>query len=194
MKDFLKRVRADFMLSSILCIALGIVFVAWPEKMADLIGTVLAIIMIVIGAVYLCSFFFHVVTNRLSAAMGAIVLLLGVWVLVQPDIVLTLIPIVIGVVLLVHGLRGFRESLDAKKYGYNSWGIGAAFAIISIVLGVICVVNAFGVVKLAFWGIGAALIYNGISDIYIACSTSHAEKNYRKNAETIDVEFVDDEK
>ena len=32
MKDFLKRIKADFLLSSVLCIIMGIVFVVWSEE------------------------------------------------------------------------------------------------------------------------------------------------------------------
>ena len=192
MKDFFKRIRADYLISSLMCIALGIVFVVWPDKTSDLIGTVLAIIMIIIGIIYLCSFFLHIATNGLSAAIGGIVLLLGIWILIQPSIVLTLIPIVIGVVLLAHGLRGFKESWDSKGYGYNSWGIGAALSLISMVFRVVCIVDAFGVVKLAFVLIGIALIYNGVSNIWIAVHATKYEKTYRKEHETIDVEFKED--
>lgn len=192
-KDFFKQIRADYLLSSLMCIALGVVFIVWPDKTSDLIGTVLAVIMIVIGAVYLCSFFLHIATNGLSAAIGGIVLLLGVWILIQPSIVLTLIPIVIGVVLLSHGIRGFKESWDSKGYGYSSWGVGAVFSLISIVFGIVCIVDAFGVVKIAFVMIGIALVYNGLTNIWIAAHASHYERSYRKSQETIDVEFKDEE-
>lgn len=192
LKDFFKRIRADYLLSSLMCIALGVVFVVWPDRTSDFIGIALAIVMIIIGIVYLCSFFLHIATNGLSAAIGAIILLLGVWILIQPSIVLKMIPIVIGVVLLAHGLRGFKESWDSKGYGYNSWGIGAVFSLISMVFGVICIVNAFGVVKLAFVVIGIGLIYNGVTNIWIAIHTSKYEKSYRRQHETIDVEFKED--
>ena len=56
MKDFLRRIKADFLLSSVLCILLGVVFVIWNNSVINVMGSVLAIGMIVIGAVYLCSF------------------------------------------------------------------------------------------------------------------------------------------
>jgi uncharacterized membrane protein HdeD (DUF308 family) len=61
-----------------------------------------------------------------------------------------------------------------------------------MVLGVVCIVDAFGVVNLAIKLIGVALIYNGISNIYIAIASSRSERRYSKNHETIDVEFNED--
>ena len=75
-----------------------------------------------------------------------------------------------------------------------NWGVGILFSIVSLVLGILCIVNAFGLVKLTFAIIGIALIYNGISNIYIAIVSSKTERKYRKSQEAIDVEFVDDDK
>lgn len=192
MREFFRKIRADFLLSSLLCIALGIVFIVWREATVKAVGTILAVIMIVIGAVYLCSFFLNAVTKGISAAIGAIVLLLGVWVFIQPEIIVSVIPIVIGVLLIGHGVRGVKESLDSRKYGCASWGVGAALAGISMVFGVICIVDAFGVLELASVVIGIALIYNGISNIWIAARATTAEKKYRKEHDAIDVEFKED--
>jgi uncharacterized membrane protein HdeD (DUF308 family) len=192
MKEFMRRIRADYMLSSLLCIVMGIVFIANPNDVSSVIGTVCAVVLIIIGVVYLGSYFLHMVTNGISAAMGAVVLLLGVWVLLQPQIVTTLVPIVIGVVLLAHGVRGFRESLATRKFGSDAWGIGAVLSVISMILGVVCIVEAFGIVTFAIKIIGVALIYNGISNIYIAIASSRSERIYRKNHGTIDVEFNED--
>ena len=63
--------------------------------------------------------------------------------------------------------------------------------VISLVLGVLCVVDAFGVMEKAIIVVGIVLIYNGIANIWIALSTSRAETVYKKN-ETIDVDFIDE--
>jgi uncharacterized membrane protein HdeD (DUF308 family) len=61
-----------------------------------------------------------------------------------------------------------------------------------MILGVVCIVEAFGIVTFAIKIIGVALIYNGISNIYIAIVSSRSERIYRKNHGTIDVEFNED--
>ena len=85
MKDFLRRIKADFLLSSVLCILLGVVFVIWNNSVINVMGSVLAIGMIVIGAVYLCSFFLNIVTMGLSVVMGILVLAVGIWFLAEPS-------------------------------------------------------------------------------------------------------------
>lgn len=191
MKEFLKRIKADFLISSILCIVLGIVFIVWREATIHALGTIMAVILMVIGVIYLCSYFLNVVTNGFSAAIGAIVLVIGIWILIQPAIIVSLIPIVIGVVLLAHGIRDLKESVESKKYGYESWGVGIVLAVISIVFGIICIVDAFGVLELASILIGIALIYNGVSNIWIASRATKAARDYRNQHDPVDVEFKD---
>ena len=138
MKDFLKRVKADFLLSSIMCILLGVVFIIWKESVLDVIGSILAFGLILIGVVYLCSFFLKMVTNGFSVVMGIIVLAVGIWFLINPSIVFSLIPIAIGVVLIFHSIRGIIEAATAMKYEYRHLGIGMIMSVISLILGVFC--------------------------------------------------------
>ena len=51
MREFLKRAKADYLLSSVLCIALGIIFVVWKGGVIDVIGIILSIAMIIVGII-----------------------------------------------------------------------------------------------------------------------------------------------
>ena len=145
MKEFLRRIKADFLLSSVLCILLGVVFIIWNNGVLNVIGSVLAIGMIVIG-----------------------------------------------VVLLFHGIRGIKETIEAKKYGFDAWGANLILAIISVILGFFCVFDAFGMMEKATIVVGIILIYNGVSNIWIAGTATHAAKDYARRNGTVDVNFVED--
>ena len=192
MKDFLRRIKADYLLSSLLCILLGIVFIVWKDGVIDVMGSVFAIVLILIGAVYLGSFFLNLVTNGVSVLMGIIILAVGIWFLIQPSVIVSLIPIVIGVVLLFHGARALKETFDAKKYGYNSWGVSFILAMLSLVCGLICIFDAFGVMEKAIIVVGIILVFNGLSNIWISMTVTRAAKNYERRTAAVDVEFVDD--
>ena len=74
MKEFLGRIKADFLLSSVLCIALGLVFIIWRASVLTIVANVLAVVLIIIGVVYMCSYFLNIVTNGFSAMLGLVVL------------------------------------------------------------------------------------------------------------------------
>ena len=56
MKDFFKRVKADAIMSAVLCIALGVVLIVWPGETIDIVCKVLAAGLIILGGVELFSY------------------------------------------------------------------------------------------------------------------------------------------
>ncbi|WP_455721209.1 HdeD family acid-resistance protein [Agathobacter sp.] len=191
MREFLNRIKADFLLSSVLCIALGVVFIVWRASVLEVVANILAVLLIIIGAMYVCSYFLKIVTNGLSVMMGIVVLAVGIWFLIQPRVVVELIPIVIGLVLVFHSIRSIVEAVDAKKYGYNAWGVGLVLSVISLVCGILCVTNAFNIMKTATVIVGLILIFNGVSNIWITSRATKAETAYNKQQE-FESKFVED--
>jgi uncharacterized membrane protein HdeD (DUF308 family) len=126
-----------------------------------------------------------------ALALGILVILLGIWVLFRPEFILESISVVFAIVLLVHGIRALREAFVMKKAQYAYWWIAALLAVVSIVLGIICVVNRLAMWNMAVVIIGIALIYNGLSNLWIISRAAKTEKYVRQMKEAIDVEVHD---
>ena len=171
MKDFFKRVKADAIMSAVLCIALGVVLIVWPGETINIVCKVLAAGLIILGGVELFSY------------------IVGVWIFLKPSSIVSLVPIVIGVILAVHGVQDVKMALESKNGGYDRWWIMLIIAIISIAFGVLCIVNAFGMVKLAMQFVGAALIYDGISDLWVVTKTVRTVKDMEQEAKAVDVDY-----
>ena len=189
MREIMKKFRADMMLSALFSIVMGVILVAWPETTLDIICKAIAIILIVMGAAELVSYFWNKITYSLSGILGLVVLLIGIWIFVKPQSVLSLIPIVIGVILAVHGVQDLKVAFDTKRNGYTKWWSVLLMAIISLALGIICIVNAFGMVTLTMQIIGIALVYDGISDIWIVYKASKVAKEMKEERDALDVEY-----
>jgi|UniRef100_UPI003FF1555C conserved hypothetical protein len=189
MREIMKKFRADMMLSALFSIVMGVILVAWPETTLDIICKAIAIILIVMGAAELVSYFWNKITYSLSGILGLVVLLIGIWIFVKPQSVLSLIPIVIGVILAVHGVQDLKVAFDTKRNGYTKWWSMLLMAIISLALGIICIVNAFGMVTLTMQIIGIALVYDGISDIWIVYKASKVAKEMKEERDALDVEY-----
>ena len=127
------------------------------------------------------------------AILLALVIVLQLWgsnVKIGPtSFSLVLIPIVIGVILCVHGIQDLKLAVETKRNGYGKWWSMLIIAAVSLVFGVLCIVNAFGMVKLALQFIGIALIYDGISDLWVANRAVHAAKMMKQEAEAVDVDY-----
>ena len=193
MREFLNRAKADYLLSSVLCIALGIIFVVWKGGVIDVIGTILSIAMIIVGIIYLGSFILSLATFGASTIVGILVLAVGIWFLIQPSLIVSLVPVILGVGLVFHGIRAVTEAVNAKKYGYEKWGMDLVFAIICLVCGLVCVFCPLGVLKQFIMLVGIVLIINGALNLWIAVTATRAARDYRRRTETVDTEFVENE-
>ena len=112
--------------------------------------------------------------------------------MITPGVVVSVIPIIIGVILIYHGLKQVLLSMESKKYNNSKWGLGLLLAVISIVFGAICISNAFGIMELTSIVIGISLIYNGVSNIWVSWQATKSERNYHNGSTTIDVTFKKD--
>ena len=189
MKETLKRIKADIIVSALICVALGVVLLIWPAKTIDIFCKILAIGLIIMGVVDIVSYFMNKSIHPFAGALGLIVFLVGIWVFIKPESVVSLIPIVIGVILCVHGIQDMKLAIETKGNGYDKWWSMLIIAAISLVFGVLCIVNAFGMVKLALQLIGIALIYDGISDLWVANRAVRTAKAMQQEAEALDVEY-----
>lgn len=193
MREFLKRAKADYLLSSVLCIVLGIIFVVWKGGVIDVIGTILSVAMIIVGIIYLGSFILSLATFGASTIVGILVLAVGIWFLIQPSLIVSLVPVILGVGLVFHGIRAVTEAVNAKKYGYEKWGMDLVFAIICLVCGLVCVFCPLGVLKQFIMLVGIVLIINGALNLWIVVTATRAARDYRRRTETVDTEFVENE-
>lgn len=187
MKEFFKKLRIAAYLTAVLTIALGVILIAWPMEVTGLICRVLGALLVVMGAVYIFGYF---VEGRgiLSITGGLLFLFLGVWIFITPQSIATLVPIVIGVVLLVHSLRDFQMASEAKSNDSGRWGMLFLLALLNCVFGVVCICDSFGVVSLAVRMLGIALVYDGISNMIIVYHTAQAVKYAAEKLEPIDVD------
>ncbi len=202
MGETIKRLKVNIILSALVCAALGVVLLVWPAQTLDIFCKILAVGLIVIGAVQLTGYFMNRSLHPFAAPLGVIVLLVGIWIFIRPESIVSLVPIVIGVMLCVHGVQDLRLALETKNNGYDRWWGMIIVAVISLAFGVLCIVNAFGLVTLALQFIGVALIYDGISDLWVAFRAVQTAKAFRREAEefrreasAVDVEYreVEDE-
>lgn len=195
MKEFFKRVKAGIVIGALLCVALGVVLLIWPKETIDMFCKALAVVLVVMGIVNLATYFIDRAERVFSGILGLIVLLVGIWIFIKPERVEGIIPIVIGAILAIHGIQDIKLAIETKRNGYENWWAILLVAAVSLALGGACIVNAIGLIVLAMQFIGVALIYDGISDLWVVAKVLQAAKAMRQEAEALDVEYreVDEE-
>ena len=125
---------------SIIMFIIGLIFIIYPEVSFITITYILSILLIVNGIYFLIekesSIFF---SSFLT--LGVIELLLGIIMLVNPDIVKTLFPIVAGIIMITKSTLDLRLSILLYRNNINSWLSLLICSIISIICGLIIILN-----------------------------------------------------
>ncbi len=183
MKETLKRIKADVILSAILCVALGVILMIWPTQVTKVLCYILAAILCVMGIGHIISYMRNKLESRLGLATGIALVILGVWILVQPLNFAKIFPVVIGVVLLMHGLEDLRMTIEAKQNGDTAWGILLLITILNFAFGILLIWKAIEMVQIAMVIVGIALIYDGLSDLFVVYRVAGAVKAAKQAAE-----------
>lgn len=189
MKEFFKRMKMDAIVSALVCIAFGVVLILYPVQTTTAACRIVGAVIGVLGIVKIISYIMKSSEkNALHLTLGIILSVVGLWILLNPTSIQTLIFIGIGVVLFVHGLEDFAYALETKRGGYDTWWLIFVMAVFCMVLGVVCIVDSFGVISVALTFVGIALIYDGISDLWIVSRVNHVAKEVRRAAMAVEAE------
>ena len=191
MTEFLKGLKANYTGSAALCILFGLVLLIWP-------GTTTRIVCMLLGGVLLIYGAFQVVIclmNRertfLSQGMlilGIVLSVIGLWILLRPDMIIMAVPVIVGVVILIHGVHNVIQAVDLQRENYDKWWLALLLGILTVAFGGMLVFNPFAAVEMAVRMIGISLIYDGVSDMWILSRVFKVKKHKEK---VIDADYVD---
>ena len=178
MGTFVEGMKKNYFISAILTIALGAVLVIWPDWSGRILCYLLGAALILMGGIQLIvciraeriGFY-----SKFSMLMNIILILLGVWVCIRPDTVLSLVPVIIGIVLLIHGCMDLQFTMDIKHAGSGKWWIALIFALVTLTLGVFLVMHPFLAFEITMLIIGIGLLYDGISDLVLMIVAAYAQ-------------------
>lgn len=188
---FLKKLKTNIIISALLCILLGIVLVVWPDLSMQIVCTAVGAVLLIGGGVQLAVHFTardNSVYARLNLIMGIILAVVGVWILLQPDKVLAIIPIIVGIVIILHGVNNLRQAVVLCRDKYDKWWVVLILGLLTVGFGVLLVFNPFEALDAVVMLIGISLIYDGISDIWIVSRIYRTAKMLKQEAEALNVD------
>ena len=135
--------------TSIIYIALGACLVFMPVSTVNVMCKfVFGILLILVGLYHILIY----VAEKLNSTIfdlfsGGVLMVLGIFLFMNPQIVVKLLPILLGTFILVDSIWSLKGSLKLKKRGADSWKFLLLGSIIFIALGISLVVNPFTMVK-----------------------------------------------
>ena len=193
MSDFLKGLKANYTISAGLCTLLGLVLLIWPGTTMRIVCTLLGSMLLIYGLAQVVLYLINKERTMLSQGMmvfGIVLAVIGIWILTSPEMIIMAVPVIVGVLIVIHGVHNVVQAIALKKDGYDRWWLAFLFGALTVVLGGILVYNPFEVAETVVRFIGIFLIYDGVSDIWIL---SRVFKVKRDKERVIDVDYVDAE-
>lgn len=184
MKEIWKTIKWNTTVSALICVCAGIALFVWPDLFTLMACRAIAMLLIIVGAIHLLSYLLERRESfRLQAdlAIGAVLFALGLWMSLSPGFFISLIPLVLGAVVLVHGIQDIRYGLDLKKTVYEYWWTAVIFGVFSVLFGLVMITNPFDSASALTMLVGVALIYDGISDIWIVSRLSRSARRFSRN-------------
>ena len=112
MEGLLKKIKTNVVVSSALCVILGLVLVFRPGLSMRIVCTAVGVVLVLSGAMRMIDYFTARDGSLFSQAnlvFGIVLAVVGVWIVLKPDKVMAIIPIIVGIVIAIHGLHNLQQ-------------------------------------------------------------------------------------
>ena len=180
MRSILHEQRKSSIVAALITILVGLLLVFWPDLSVSLLCTVLGIASLASGAVYIAGW----VSKRKMGQPaffilpGVLLCALGLWLITRPESVVKLIQYIFGAILIFHGVVDVQGALSLMRQKWSRWWVDMLLAAATAVLGLIIIINPFGTFAALAMITGFALIFDGVSDLFLIGRLTRALRDW----------------
>lgn len=190
MNEKIKEYKIDNIVMGILSAVVGVILVIFPGTTLRMIGYLVSVALFLMGIVSIIIYMRRKTEDNFMKndfLKGLVAITLGVCTILKVEVVISLLPLILGIIIIISGCSKLQETIDMARAKSPSWLILLITSIINIALGVLVVCNPFNTMKLLVTIIGIGMIFGGVTDVFI---TLHiAKKMGGKDKDIIDVDY-----
>lgn len=171
MKEKIKEYKIDNTVIAVVSIVVGIILTIFPGATLRTIGRLISAALFIMGAVAIVTYLKRNAEDnfmRNDFLKGLVEITLGVCTLIKADLIVNILPVVLGVVVIISGCKKLQETIDMFKAKSQSWLLILILAVINIAVGIVIVCNPFKTMTVITIVTGAGLIYGGVMDFFIS--------------------------
>lgn len=194
--NYIKSLKVNYSLSAVICVILGIVLLVWPGQSTQVVCMVLGIVLGGFGLIQIILYLATKEKTMVSHSMmmlGVALAVIGGWIVLKPETIIKTVPMIVGILIVIHGFHNAVQAIDLKKMQYDNWWVALLLSLLTVALGVVLICNPFTIVDTVVRIIGAFLVYDGLSDMWILSRVFKTKKN-RENIIDTDAVIVDEDK
>ena len=157
-------------LSAIFC-GLGILLMADPRMSVALIGDIVGIVLVAFGIIKLVGYFskdLYRLAFQFDLAFGLLLIAMGLVLLIKPEGAMDILCVILGIEIIADGLFKVQTSLDARRFGLNTWWLILSLAIIAGAIGAVLIFYPSESVRALTWVLGLSLLVEGVLNLCVA--------------------------
>lgn len=193
--NYIKSLKVNYSLSAVICVILGIVLLVWPGQSTQVVCMVLGIVLGGFGLIQIILYLATKEKTMVSHSMmmlGVVLAVIGGWIVLKPETIIKAVPMIVGILIVIHGFHNAVQAIDLKKMQYDNWWVALLLSLLTVALGVVLICNPFTIMDTVVRIIGAFLVYDGLSDMWILSRVFKTKKNREKIIDT-DAVIVDED-
>lgn len=182
MFEFFKGLKRSILIYAFLLIVLGIILIFYPTLTTVAFAYFVASLIIASGITQLITYFQSKLENQYmyNLIFGVLLCCVGVFMFVRTDVVIMMIPLIVGVFIVFNSINAALKAFRLKAYGYEGWFKDFIMAIILAVAGFVIMINPFTAATVSVMFIGAAFVYAGILDLYAVYKGHKVAKDFNE--------------
>lgn len=172
MKDIIKKKEIKGILGSLLLIVLSIFLMLKPIEIIGTLIKVIGMILLICGVFDFTNYFVNKKEESLfdyGLVKGIIEITIGVLFIFKYDLLINLFPCILGLIIVFINIFKLQTAISLKEFESN-YMTGVIISSLSIILGLVIVINPFETLEVVIIVSGAVLLISELSNIIYSIS------------------------
>ena len=183
MVNFFKSIKYNILGSAVLCILMGVLLVVYPGTSLTVVCRGVGVIILLTGAGFGVGYLAGrkgTFLAKLELTIGSILMIVGGFIALFPKMILSIVPLVFGILFFYHGIANVKQAWELKGYRDKNWWLPVMVALSTVIIGLVIVKNPFDTLELLMRVIGACLIFDGLSNTMLVGHFAKSIRNYQR--------------
>lgn len=176
--SFLKNLQINALVTALLYVALGLLFILLPEAVAASISIIVAASLLIAGILYVVNYFrtWDIEYRSNGLAIGILLIFAAAFLFFQREIVTAIIPLLLGFAVIISGALKLQNAIVMSRAKVRIWLPTLILAIVCLILGFIIMLDPFRSLSALIIMIGVSLLVSGLTDLVILILMARRKK------------------
>lgn len=165
---FFRKMQRSYIIMAVAYVVFGLSLLIKPELSTTVICYAIGAVCVIYAVANLIKYFTGSM-NRMyiepDFVLSVIICVFGIVTIVRPSVIISILPFIVGIVLVFSGLIKVQDGINLKRFNYDRWFLVLGFAVISVILGIVVLLNPFGTGLLFTRIVGLFFTVDGVLSI-----------------------------